>query len=939
MFPRCLPVFLIPLCCAQSTTQQRIESFQNLPLYFEANRGQYQKAVHFAAPGLLLAPTEARLLLTNQRTIRLRLEGGNPAARMSGLDILPGESNYFLGPDPQGWHTHISHFARVKAERVYPGVDMIYYGKGPQLEFDFVVAPGADPRSIRLCFQGAAPRLDAAGDLLLDNPDSPVRLQKPEIYQETDSVRKRISGRFRIDGKNCAGFVVGSYDTSRPLVIDPVLSYSTLLTAGNAIGAGVALDAAGSVYLTGNADSSFLTVNGLQPSSAAGRAAFVAKFNAAGTVLLYSTFLAGSVTESGLAPSTVGLRIAVDQAGSAYVVGSTGTTNFPVTAGTAQPINKGGDDLFVSKLNASGSALVYSTFLGGNQNENAQIGFPGIAVDSAGNAYIAGGTASRNFPVTNGALQSAYGGGAADAFLTKIDPLGSTLVYSTFLGAAATEAASAIAIDGTGNAYIAGTTDAATFPQTPGALQPAFGGGENDVLLSKINATGTALVYSTYLGGSGGDAAFGLAVDAGGNAYVAGVTVSPNFPTSAQAFRKTAAGGDAFVTKLNPAGTALVYSTYIGGAKDDIAYSVAVDAQGNAHVVGGTESPDFPVSADAFQSGLGLLRRGAGRTASAAFLTKLNATGSALIYSTYFGGSSNEAATGVALDPSGGAYLTGVATSINFPRTQAAYEPLDRTSFGTAFLAKFDLSPGNSMALGSVVSAASYQTGINGVVAPGQIVVLFGNEIGPAQLATLRLTADGRVDNSLAGVRVLFDGVPAPLLYVSAKQISAVVPYGVPPNGRTVVQVDYRGLRSNPLILWVAPALVGIFSQDSSGRGQGAILNQDGTANSPSNPAEKGSIVVLYGTGEGRTLPEGVDGKVTAEPLPRPQLRIFAQIADRATEVLYTGGAPGLVAGVLQMNIRVPETAPSGPAIPIFIGGMDGPFGVEPSERVTISIR
>lgn len=243
------------------------------------------------------------------------------------------------------------------------------------------------------------------------------------------------------------------------------------------------------------------------------------------------------------------------------------------------------------------------------------------------------------------------------------------------------------------------------------------------------------------------------------------------------------------------------------------------------------------------------------------------------------------------------------------------------------------------MSLGSVVSAASYQAGLGGVVAPGQIVVLFGNEIGPAQLTTLRLTADGKVDTVLAGVRVLFDGVPAPLLYVSAKQISAVVPYGVPVNGRTVAQVDYQGLRSNPLVLWVAPALVGAFSQDSSGRGAGAILNQDGTVNSPSNPAERGSIVVLYGTGEGRTQPEGVDGKVTTEPLPRPVLRIFAQIADRATEVIYAGGAPGLVAGVLQMNIRVPETSPIGPAIPIFIGGMDGPFGVEPSERVTISIR
>ncbi|MFN0102363.1 MAG: SBBP repeat-containing protein [Bryobacteraceae bacterium] len=925
---------------AEPTTQGK--AFQNVPLHFEANRGQYEKAVRFATPGLLLAPTEARLLLSDNGSavIRMQVEGGNPGARMSGLDKLPGESNYFLGDDPQYWRTHVPHFARVRSERVYPGIDLIYYGKQRQLEFDFVVAPGSDPRAIRLRFDGATPRLEASGDLLLENAGTPVRLQKPDIYQEIDGVRKPISGRFRVDGQHRVGFEVGSFDNSRTLVIDPVLSYSTLLTASSAIGEGIAVDAAGNAYLTGNASSSFLTVSGLQPAFASGRAAFVAKFNAAGTVLLYSTFLAGSATESGAAPSTAGLRIAVDREGNAYVVGSTGTTNFPVTAGSAQPINRGGDDLFVSKLNPSGSALVYSTYLGGNRNENAQAGIPSIAVDATGGAYIAGGTASSNFPVTNGALQTTYGGGPADAFIAKLDPLGSTLVYSTFLGGASSEAATAIAVDAAGNAYIAGTAGSAGFPRAPGALQPAFGGGDSDVFLSKINPAGTAPLYSTYLGGSGLDVAFGIAVDARGNAFVTGVTDSPNFPVTAQAFQKAAAGGDAFVSKLNPAGTALEYSTYLGGGKNDFAYSIAIDAQGNAHVAGGTESPDFPVTPDAFQSGLGLIRRGAGRTAAAAFLTKLNAAGSALAYSTYFGGGGgSDAATAVALDGSGNAYVTGLATSVNFPRTAATYEPPDRTAFATAFLAKFDFGAGNSMSLGSAVNAASYQTGVSGVVAPGQIVVLFGNEIGPAQLATLRLTADGRVDTSLAGVRVLFDGVPAPLLYVSAKQVSAVVPYGVPPSGRTVVQVDYRGLRSNPLVLWVAPALVGIFTQDSSGRGPGAILNQDGTVNSPSNPAEKGSVVVLFGTGEGRTQPEGVDGSVASERPPKPLLTIFAQISDRATEVVYVGGAPGLVAGVLQMNIRVPPTAPSGPAVPIFIGGMDGPFGVEPSERVTIAIR
>ena len=927
---RGLLLLLIPMCWAD---------FSKIPLYFEANAGQYEKPVRFAGPGLLLAPAEARILLGEDRVVRMHVEGANPDARMAGVEKLPGESNYFLGVDARQWRTHVPHFARVRAAQVYPGIDLVYYGKGRQLEFDFVVAPGGDPRLILLRFEGATTRVDGSGDLVIGSSADAVRLQKPVIYQEVDGGRRMVAGSFRLDGHGRAGFAVGAYDASRPLIIDPVLSYSTLLTASNAVGAAIALDETGNIYLTGNTSNNFLTVNGLQANFGPGRAAFVAKFNAAGTVLLYSTYLAGSTTEGGAAPVTVGLRVAVDRTGSAYVVGSTSANNFPVTPGSLQPINRGGEDLFISKLNSSGSALVYSTYLGGAQNENGQTGLPGIAVDATGSAFVSGTTASRNFPVTAGALQAAFGGGATDAFLVKLDPIGSTMAYATYLGAGAGEAAAALAIDGSGNAYVAGMTDAATFAQTAGAFQTAFGGGFNDVFVSKINAAGSALVYSTYLGGSGGDSVAGLAIDAAGNAFIAGATVSPNFPTTAQAFRKAGSGAEVFVSKLNPAGTGLVYSTFVGGGKDDLASGIAVDGQGNAVVVGGTDSTDYPVTADAFQSGLGLLRRGAGRTAAAGFLTKLNAMGSGLIYSTYFGGSNSDTATAVALDGAGNAYLTGLATSINFPRTGATYEPPDRLAFATAFLAKFDLAARSSMSLGSVVSAASYQAGLGGVVAPGQIVVLFGNEIGPAQLTTLRLTADGKVDTVLAGVRVLFDGVPAPLLYVSAKQISAVVPYGVPVNGRTVAQVDYQGLRSNPLVLWVAPALVGAFSQDSSGRGPGAILNQDGTVNSPSNPAERGSIVVLYGTGEGRTQPEGVDGKVTTEPLPRPVLRIFAQIADRATEVIYAGGAPGLVAGVLQMNIRVPETSPIGPAIPIFIGGMDGPFGVEPSERVTISIR
>lgn len=897
MLLRCL--FFLPLAALANTA---------LPVSFEANHGQFESAVRFAAPGLLLSPAQARLSLPGQTPVTMQFAGANPAARMFPLDSLPAVSNYILGPDPRHWRTNVPHFARVKSTNIYPGIDIVYYSKNNHLEFDFLLAPQADPNLIRLQFRGASPKLDPSGDLLL----GATRLRAPVAYQGN----KTIAARFTLHANKTIGFTLAPYDKSKPLVIDPVLAYSTFLTAANAIGSGIALDAAGNTYLTGNTNNTLLTVNGIQPAFGAGRAAFVAKLNPAGTALVYATYLGGTSGNS----STAGLRIAVDRAGAAYVVGHTSSTSFPVTAGTAQPTNRGGDDLFVAKLNPAGNALMYASYLGGSGDENTQSGIPSIAVDSDGNAYISGGTSSRDFRVTQGAAQATYGGGAADAFVTKLDPLGSTIVYSTFIGGANTDVSNAIAVDAAGNAYIAGASG-------PKAL------------LAKLNPAGSALLYSNSFGGTNGDVAFSLAVDNASNAYLTGLTGSADFPVTAQAFQKSAPGGNAFVTKFNATGLTPVYSTLIGGAKDDVAYHIAIDALGNAVITGATESTDFPVTPDAFQSGPGLVYRGGGRTAPGAFLTKLNASGSALAYSTYFGGSKNEAATAVALDAAGNAYITGVSSSINFPRTMATYEPPDRAEFSTAFLARFDLASRSSMSLGSVISAATYQPGTTGVVAPGQIVTLFGNELGPAQLTTLQLTADGRVDTALAGVRVFFDNTPAPLLYVSAKQLSAVVPYNVPINGRTTVQVDYQGQRSNPLVLWTAPAMVGVFTQNSSGRGPGAIINQDGTINSPSNPADRGSIITLFATGEGRTTPEGVDGKVAAAPLPRPVLRIFALISDRATEVLYAGAAPGLVSGVLQMNIRVPETTIPGPAVPIRIGGMDGPFGVEPSEWVTIAIR
>src|SRR5262245_4977105 len=505
------------------------ETYGRLPLSFEANQGQADAQVKFFSRGngygLWLTATEA--VLASQSEVRMRLVGANTSSQIEGLDRLPGQSNYFLSNDPQRWRTHVASYARVRYREVYPGVDLIYYGNRRQLEYDFVVAPYADARAITLAFQGARRmRLDANGDLVLGGAGAELRQRKPLVYQEVGGVRRIVAGRYLIKSDHKVGFQVAAYDVSRPLVIDPVLVYST--------------------YLGGGRDD-------------------------------------------------IGVSIAVDAAGSAYVTGKTLSANFP-NVNPAQPALAGPSDVFVAKLNPAGSALVYTTYLGGS---NSEVGM-GIAVDATGSAYVTGLTYSSDFPTRNPA-QPARGGGS-EAFLTKLNADGSAPVYSTYLGGDADEYGLGVAVDSGGDAYVTGLTSSTNFP-TKNPLQPAFGGGNmmgfgSDAFVTKVNATGSALVYSTYLGGSGDEIGFGIAVDVASNAYVTGLSSSPNFPT-VNALQQTRSGGriigaDAFVAKLNPGGSALAYSTYLGGGGDDVGIGVAVDAAGNAYVTGATASSDFP---------------------------------------------------------------------------------------------------------------------------------------------------------------------------------------------------------------------------------------------------------------------------------------------------------------------------------------------------------
>src|SRR2546425_868232 len=404
------------------------ENYGKLPLRFEANRGQTDSRVKFLNRGkgytLFLSPSEAVLALRGrEHVIRMRFQGANPDAKITGLEKLPGIVNYFIGQDRKKWRTNIPAYARVKHKDVYPGIDIAYYGNQRQLEFDFIVAPGANPNVIKLAVEGAD-RLDvdAQGDLVLHVGDGQLRLQKPLVYQAMKGIRQEVSGSYVLTSPNQVRFQVAAYDASRPLIIDPVLFYSTYLGgSGDDIGNSIAVDDAGNAYVTGQTDSTnFPTTPGaFHTTSGGGEDAFVTKLNPTGSALLYSTYLRGAFGES----------IAVDAAGNAYVAGIARPTDFPTTLGAFQPASGGGGDAFVTKLDPTGTALVYSTYLGGSDFDVAR----GIAIDAAGNAYVSGFTASTNFPTTLGAFQTTYGGGVFAAFVTKLDPTGSFLVYSTYL--------------------------------------------------------------------------------------------------------------------------------------------------------------------------------------------------------------------------------------------------------------------------------------------------------------------------------------------------------------------------------------------------------------------------------------------------------------------------------------------------------------------------
>jgi uncharacterized protein (TIGR03437 family) len=931
-----------------------------LPVSFEPNRGQAPDGV------LFLAHSRAGALLLESRGAVLRTAGGSEvgifpeapscAPQVQAEEPTGARGNYLLGSDPGRWIRRVPQFGRVRYRGLYPGIDLVFHGASAALEYDLEIAPGADPQRVRLRYQGARRlSLDPEGNLIILTATGSLEQKRPVVYQELAGGRRAVAGRFVLRGPVVA-FRVGPYDRTRPLVIDPVLVYGTYLGGlSRDLGNAVAVDAGGNAYLTGSTVSADfpVTANALQVKhggtpdtgfSGIGAGsifdAFVAKFSPDGSKLLYATFLGGAGSDQGLA-------IAVDRSGNAVVAGSTTSQNFPLAAGAIQkappPYGTAG---FVAKLNADGSDLLYSTYLGGAGGDTA---VQALAMDAAGAVYLAGVTNAAPFPVTPGAFQ-ATPAGATDCFVAKVNPQGTALVYATLLGGAADDSASGIAVTATGSVYVTGQTVSTDFPVTSGAAQ-AKNAGSADAFIAALNPAGTALLYATYLGGSSYDAANAIALDSDGSVLIAGLTFSQDFPATLGAFQTALAGGssapsDAFVARFNPSG-AVQFATLLGGAGSDSAKALAVAADGSATVAGQTASLDFPLTPDAYESEL----VGAGCVVNYAiipvtgnfpscwklFLTTVHVSGRRLVYSTYLGGSDNDTPGGLAFAADGKLFITGSTGSADFPVTTGAYQtqkkvntcteqfsPSASMSFACedAFLLKID--PAAAGPPRPVAAVANATNGVRGPIAPGEIVSLFGPGIGPAASAGAQLDSNGFVARTLAGTTVLFNGLPAPLLYVSANQINAIVPFGVAGSSPATIVIDTPAYSANVAQVAVTDAAPGLVSISGTGQNQAAALNQDGTLNSPANPAARGSVIVLYGTGVGQTSPPGTDGHLADNPAPLPLSTVFAIIGGVGAQVLYAGGAPGLVEGAVQINAVIPGSIAPGSEVPVMIAAGSG---------------
>lgn len=901
---------------------QQVQRYQDivahLPVSFEANQGQLEPEVYFRTRAgryqLEFLRNSSRLSWAEGnlgRTIELQFPGSAAAVTVEGAERLPGTTNYFLGPGADEWVTGIPTFRQIVYRDLYPGVDLVFYGQGESIEFDFVVDPGADPSLIRLEFVDGAGRrerglaITTGGELQVGPPNQPLRLLRPVIYQAGESGREMVGGEYVVAPDALVEISLAGYDRTRQLVIDPLIQFSSLLGgAGQETPYAMTIDQVGNIYIAGQTSSTNFPIRAGYDNSINGTSdAFIIKINPSGSAILAATFLGGRN------PGDRALDIKLDRDGFVYVCGETSSLNFPIKQGF-QNTYRGNTDGFISIFNNNLNQLMFSSYLGGSSFDS----ITRLAISPDQQIYLTGGTRSTNFPIVD-AMQPVLQG-RMDAFVTKIDPLGS-IVFSTYLGGpdmglevSEDETGYGIVLDTLQNVYVTGVTSSRNFPLV-NAIQPRFGGVE-DGFVVKMRSDGRALLYSTYLGGERADRGRAIAVDSFGQAIITGYTFFGDFPT-ANAFQPVYRGNlDAFVTKLSATGREFIFSTFLGGSgeensgtiNDQIpAGSVAVDRIGNVYVAGKTSSADFPVRLPV-QGGL--------RGVTDGFISKFDPSGRSLLFSSLIGSTDgsdlgyDERVTALAIDATGGINLVGTALFNDFPILmpfQANYGG----GVSDAFLTRISTADLPGLA---PVSAASY---VGETLAPDSIIAIFGANLASGTrvaaalpLPSSLLETSVRVTDRLGIERI------GGLFFVSPNQVNLHLPPGM---ATGPAQISLRtpqsaaGLSASIHIGRVAPAL---FTANADGRGAPAALVQrirsDGSVsfepviqmNQPGSfepvaidlgPETDAVYLILFGTGwRGGGANSSVTVRIDGEEVP----------------VLYAGGQ-GEFVGLDQLNVRLPR--------------------------------
>ncbi len=670
------PGFLFSVSSSQVDMDLRVATPQprTPDVSIPANQRVYPLARHATHPGN-----------TVNKRITMSLVASKKNAKAVPRKLMAAKAHRLLGGDPAQWRHALPLFEAIAFEDVYKGIEVVYYGAHAQLEYDFVVAPGADPGLVRLRFTGVDRlAVDTNGDLILSLEGARVRHRAPDAFQEVEGQRRRVPASYSLVSENEVQFGVGTYDPKLPLVIDPLLSYASYLGGGSADRCWSAVaDGKGNLYVVGETFST--TVSGqsgtLSSAYAGGNSvggdAFLAKLNMENNRLEYFSYLGGSGQDGALS-------VALDKVGNVFVAGYTGSPNFPVTnavqskiAGTPERRSRFyATDAFVAKLDASGANLLYSTYLGGDGEEEGL----SLAVDPSGAAYVAGQTSSTNFPVLNPIMP--YQGGD-DAFVAKLDPSGLSLIYSTTLGGAGVDSGEGIAVDSAGGAVVVGLSSSTNFPVR--AAFQAVNAGRYDAVIFRVDPSGRGLEYSTYLGGETDDYGLRVQLDSGDQPVLVGQTYSTRFPILAALQSTNSGNGDAFVSKFAKDGQSLMFSTFLGGVGFDHAWDVALDGQDTIYVAGSTESLNFPI-VDAFQTNL--------FGPQDAFITAIIQDGSRMVYSSYFGGPDVEEGLGLAVEQGGTAYLVGrTFSTLNlFPLTNV-FQPSFGGGANDSFVARVSPIP------------------------------------------------------------------------------------------------------------------------------------------------------------------------------------------------------------------------------------------------------